>query len=89
MAAEDILLQQVHGVSGQKLIERGAKPADEGVAFRHLGDQRGENQGGGKEHEHAGIGDSLGRIDHVVSKGVAEGYAEIHEEGFHARHWQD
>jgi len=76
-AGEDVGLEQVHCVRGQKLIESGAEPACEVCSFGHSSDECGENEGGGKEHEHAGIGDSLGRVDDVVSEGEAEGFAEI------------
>jgi len=88
-SAEDVRLQQVHGVRGQKLIESCAEPAGEVGPFRHLSDERGENQGSGKEHEHAGIGRSLGGVDDVVRHGLGDGVTEIDEERFHALHWQE
>jgi hypothetical protein len=86
---KDVRLKQVHGVGGQKLAESGADFAHKCVSLRYLGQQRGDHQESGKHHEHAGIGHSLGRVDHVVGNGLPYSIPELGKKPDHALHWQE
>ena len=70
--------------AGRNCSKTDANLADQGGSLLHLGQQRGENQQGGKQHEHSRIGRRFGRIDHVVLHGQENCFAEFMKVMAHA-----
>ena len=63
---QHVVLQQVHRIRGQNLLKRNPDLANKPVPLRRLGKQCRYHQKRRKQHQHPGIGNRLGRIDHVM-----------------------
>ena len=73
---EDGGLNEIESVGGQKLLQDGARFAHQRGPLFNLSHKSGDDQQGGKEHEHAGIGGGFGRIDDVVGQGLNQRFPD-------------